>query len=169
MGMTFELCTEGEVYMICQGAGGGYGDVLERDPELVMKDLREDLMSHENAVDIYKVVYDKEQLVVDVEATAELRSAERRARLARSKPYDEFVAEWVTPEPPKHLTYFGSWNDNREIWAQNPAINMTVKMDADKLQGFYMPNPKDLRIAELEGEVGALKSKLEACVSATKK
>jgi hypothetical protein len=32
-----------------------------------------------------------------------------------------------------------------------------------------MPNPKDLRIAELEGEVGALKSKLEACVSATKK
>ncbi|HWY23609.1 MAG TPA: hydantoinase B/oxoprolinase family protein, partial [Nevskia sp.] len=46
MGMTFELCQEGEIYMICQGSGGGYGDVLERDPELVMKDLREDLMSH---------------------------------------------------------------------------------------------------------------------------
>src|SRR3546814_9324409 len=78
MGMTFEICNEGEIYMICQGSGGGYGDVLERDPELVMKDLREDLMSHENAHDIYKVVYDKVNLVVDVEATAELRAAERR-------------------------------------------------------------------------------------------
>ena len=32
MGMGFELADEGEVYMICQGSGGGYGDVLERDP-----------------------------------------------------------------------------------------------------------------------------------------
>src|SRR3546814_10347897 len=100
MGMTFEICNEGEIYMICQGSGGGYGDVLERDPELVMKDLREDLMSHENAHDIYKVVYDQVNLVVDVEATAELRAAERRQRIARGKPYDAFVAEWVTPEPP---------------------------------------------------------------------
>src|SRR3546814_3479600 len=67
MGMTFEICNEGEIYMICQGSGGGYGDVLERDPELVMKDLREDLMSHENAHDIYQVVYDQVNLVVDVE------------------------------------------------------------------------------------------------------
>src|SRR3546814_7281156 len=70
-----------------------------------MKDLREDLMSHENAHDIYKVVYDQVNLVVDVEATAELRAAERRQRIARGKPYDAFVAEWVTPEPPAHLPY----------------------------------------------------------------
>ena len=39
MGMGFELAEEGEVYMICQGTGGGYGDVLERDPEAVMADI----------------------------------------------------------------------------------------------------------------------------------
>src|SRR5439155_6238954 len=33
MGMGFELADEGELYMNCQGSGGGYGDVLERDPE----------------------------------------------------------------------------------------------------------------------------------------
>lgn len=156
MGMTFELCNEGEIYMICQGAGGGYGDVLERDPQAVMKDVSEDLMSHDNARDIYKVVYDEQQLIVDVEATAELRAAERRARIARSKPYDEFVAEWVTPEPPAHLTYFGSWNDNTVIHAQNPAIGLDAKIPADQLQGIYMPNPKDLRIAQLEAELAAI-------------
>src|SRR3546814_17334502 len=79
--------------MICQGSGGGYGDVLERDPELVMKDLREDPMSHENAHDIYKVVYDQVNLVVDVEATAELRAAERRQRTASGNTHADFVAE----------------------------------------------------------------------------
>jgi N-methylhydantoinase B/oxoprolinase/acetone carboxylase alpha subunit len=163
MGMTFELCNEGEIYMICQGSGGGYGDVLERDPELVMKDLREDLMSHENAHDIYKVVYDEDNLVVNVEATAELRAAAHRERIARSKPFDEFVAEWVTPEPPANVPYFGSWNDNTKIYAQNPAINLKVVMDADKLQGVFMPNPKDLQIAGLEAQLAAATAALEAC------
>ena len=82
MGMTFEICNEGEIYMICQGSGGGYGDVLERDPALVMKDLAEDLMSHENARDIYKVVYDEKTLVVDEAATKQLRDEYRQERIA---------------------------------------------------------------------------------------
>ncbi len=159
MGMTFELCNEGEIYMICQGSGGGYGDVLERDPQLVMKDLAEDLISHDNARDIYKVVYDENTLIVDAAATAELRAEYRRQRIARGKPFDEFCKDWVTAEPPQNLPYFGSWNDNSKIYAQNPAINMKVVMDADQMQGVFMPNPKDLRIAELEAQ-------LEACRSA---
>jgi acetone carboxylase alpha subunit len=162
MGMTFELCNEGEIYMICQGSGGGYGDVLEREPQAVMKDLSEDLMSHDIARDIYHVAYDAEQLIVDVEATAELRAAERRSRLARSKPFDEFCNEWVTPEPAAHLTYFGSWSDRAVIHAQNPAIGLSMKMDADKLQGVYMPNPKDLRIAELEAQLEAMQKPARA-------
>ena len=43
-------------------------------------------------------------------------------------------------------------------------VRTRAKMDADKLGGTFMPNPKDLRIAELEGEIGALKSKLEECL-----
>src|SRR3546814_17796025 len=118
-----------------------------------MKDLREDPMSHENAHDIYKVVYDQVNLVVDVEATAELRAAERRQRIARGKPYDAFVAEWVTPEPPAHLPDFGSWTDNTRIYPQNPSITMKVVMDADTLQAVFMPNPQDLQIAGLDAQL----------------
>ncbi|MEF7615093.1 hydantoinase B/oxoprolinase family protein [Aquincola sp. MAHUQ-54] len=156
MGMTFELCNEGEVYMICQGSGGGYGDVLERDPALVAKDLAEDLMSHENALDIYQVVCDPETLVVDEEATIERRAAYRRERIARGVPFDEFCARWVTAEPPAHLPYFGSWDDPRRIYATS--AGQRIVMDADQLQGVYMPDPKDLRIAELESRLAALQA-----------
>ena len=158
MGMTFELCNEGELYMISQGTGGGYGDVLERDPQLVMKDIAEDLISHATARDLYKVVYDEGTLIVDEPATAELRAAERRQRIARGKPFDEFCQSWVTAEPPAHLPYFGSWDDPKVIFATS--AGQRIKMDADKLQGVYMPNPKDLRIAELEGEVERLKAEM---------
>ena len=157
MGMTFELCADGEIYMICQGSGGGYGDVLERDPALVMKDLAEDLMSHENARDIYKVVYDERALVVDEAATQKLRDDYRKQRIARGKPFDEFCKDWVTPEPPAHIPYLGSWQDPKVIYATS--AGQRIKMDADKLQGVYMPHPKDVRIAELEAQLAALKAK----------
>ena len=83
MGMTFEICNEGELYMICQGSGGGYGDVLERDPALVMKDLAEELLSHDIARDIYQVVYDERTLVVDEAATRLKRSEYRALRIRR--------------------------------------------------------------------------------------
>ncbi|MES2681987.1 MAG: hydantoinase B/oxoprolinase family protein [Pseudomonadota bacterium] len=153
MGMTFELCAEGEIYMICQGSGGGYGDVLERDPALVMKDLAEDLISHENARDIYQVVYDEKTLLVDEAATKAQRDAYRQQRIARGKPFDAFCKDWVTPEPPRHLPYFGSWNDNAVIHANNPAVGMFTSMPATQMTGVFMPNPKDLRIAQLEAQL----------------
>lgn len=165
MGMTFELCQEGEIYMICQGTGGGYGDVLERDPALVMKDLAEDLMSHDLARDIYKVVYDEATLIVDVTATEALRESERRARIARGKPFDAFCAEWVTAEPPAHLPYFGSWDDNAVIYATTAGQRIT--MPADRLQGAFMLNPKDVRIMQLEGEVDRLRTELGECRGGT--
>lgn len=159
MGMTFELCNEGEIYMICQGSGGGYGDVLERDPKLVMKDLAEDLMSHENARDIYKVAYDERTLVVDEEATRRLREDYRRERIRRGRPFDEFCKEWVTPEPPQQMPYFGSWNDVNVIYADSAGQRIT--MPANALQGVFMPNPKDVRIAQLEAEVAQLRERLQ--------
>jgi N-methylhydantoinase B/oxoprolinase/acetone carboxylase alpha subunit len=161
MGMTFELCNEGEIYMICQGSGGGYGDVLERDPQLVMKDLQEDLISQDTARDIYKVVFDPATQLVDQAATDALRAAERAARVARGKPFDEFVRDWVTPEPPAHLPYFGSWDDPKVIYATS--AGQRIKMDGDKLQGVFMPNPKDLRIAQLESELESLQAQLDEC------
>src|SRR5450755_799021 len=99
MGMGFELADEGELYMICQGSGGGYGDVLERDPEAVISDLEADYISDQTAREIYFVVYDQVTLAVDVEATNAARDAERAARRERGVPYVEFIGDWVTAEP----------------------------------------------------------------------
>ena len=156
MGMTFELCQEGELYMICQGGGGGgYGDVLERDPALVIKDVREDLISAETARRVYFVVFDEATRVVDTAATDTARAAEHLARIARGTPFDAFVADWVTPEPPAHLPYFGSWDDPARIYAGLPGARVCTT--AAEQTGVMMPNPKDLRIAALEAEVAALK------------
>ncbi|MDB6087895.1 MAG: acetone carboxylase subunit alpha [Gammaproteobacteria bacterium] len=154
MGMTFEICNEGELYMICQGSGGGYGDVLERDPALVMKDLAEDLMSHEIARNIYKVVYDEETLIVDEEATRKCREDYRRERTRRGRPFNEFCQDWVRTEPPAGLPYIGSWSDPAIIYAMSGGQRVTMK--ADQLHGVFMPNPKDVRIAELELQLAQL-------------
>jgi len=161
MGMTFEVCNEGEIYMICQGSGGGYGDVLERDPALVMKDLAEDLMSHDIARDIYQVVYDERTLVVDEAATKQRRDDYRRERLRRGKPFDQFCKDWVTPEPPAQIPYFGSWDNPREIYATT--MGQRVKMPADQLQGAFMLNPKDLQIADLEARLAQAQQQLDDC------
>jgi acetone carboxylase, alpha subunit len=155
-GMTFELCNEGELYMNRQGAGGGYGDVLERDPELVMKDIAEDLMSAAVAQSVYHVVFDEVTLTLDRTATDAARAAERKARIARGKPFDEFCAAWVTPEPPEHIPYFGSWDDPAEIYAGVPGAR--IKTSALQQTGVMMPDPKDVRIAALEAEVAALRA-----------
>lgn len=99
-----------DCWLATSPSGPGYGDVLERDPELVMKDLREDAISHRTARDIYKVVYSEDTLIVDAEATELRRKEERELRLARSRPYDEWEPEWLQKRPPKHLLqYYGFW------------------------------------------------------------
>ncbi|PKO28708.1 MAG: acetone carboxylase subunit alpha [Betaproteobacteria bacterium HGW-Betaproteobacteria-5] len=158
MGMTFELVQPGEVYMICQGGGSGYGDVLLRDPALVAKDLEEELISHETALDIYKVIIDPVTHFVDEIATKELREAERRARIARGKSFDDFIQEWNTAEPPAYLPYFGSWDDRNVIYGVSNG--QRIRMDGDKLNSMFMPNPKDVLIGELQAELSRARLEL---------
>ena len=74
--------------------GAGYGDSLEADPERVVQDLVDGIISEWSLRNIYKVGYDAETLKVDREETAKLRAEERQARLARGKPWAKFQAEW---------------------------------------------------------------------------
>ncbi|MBI4696784.1 MAG: hydantoinase B/oxoprolinase family protein [Gammaproteobacteria bacterium] len=159
-GMPFELAAEGEIYMICQGAGGGYGDVLEREPELVMKDVEENLLSARLAREICCVVFDEETLVVDDAATRAARHAEREARKLRGVPFDAFCAQWVKPAPDPSLPYLGAWGANDGPVIANPPGGVRVVMESDAVQGVMISNPKDRRIAELEAEVAALRTKL---------
>ncbi|WP_227429699.1 hydantoinase B/oxoprolinase family protein [Psychrobacter sp. I-STPA6b] len=164
MGLQFERCQEGELYMISQGSGGGYGDILERDPELVMDDLQLNRISAHTATNIYKVVWDEETFVVDQEATERLRNEERQARLKRGVPYDEFMKTHVKDEPPEDLFYYGSWgqDDDEElyatIWENNKPKRVHGKLN--ELPLVTVPNRHVLRIEELEARVRELEADL---------
>jgi N-methylhydantoinase B len=69
----------GDVVSIRTGAGGGWGDPLERDPVLVLEDVRAELVTREVARDVYGVVLIPDKFEVDDAATATLR-ANRRAQ-----------------------------------------------------------------------------------------
>lgn len=75
------------------GGGGGYGDPLERDPDMVLLDLEEGRISEPVAVHIYGVVIDKDKRVVDAKATRSQRDKVRQSRLycrVRWKKDEEF-------------------------------------------------------------------------------
>jgi N-methylhydantoinase B len=64
----------GDTLQIKTPSGGGYGDPLNRDPEVVLQDVLDELISVETAKDIYGVVLDNE-LKIDVSATSALRKS----------------------------------------------------------------------------------------------
>jgi acetophenone carboxylase len=113
-GMPTETYTEGDLFVHSVGAGGGYGDVLERDPGQVMKDLQEGLITAEVVRKIYRVVFDEQKLQPDDAATLQEREAERKARIARGKPFVEFMVEWLGKKPKTDiLKYYGHWPEPR--------------------------------------------------------
>ncbi|MCK9929589.1 hypothetical protein MXD62_20805 [Frankia sp. Mgl5] len=116
MGLQFELADRGELYMTTQDVGGGYGDVLERDPKLVASDYRDYLVSMNTVREIYHVALNPETAAVDTAA----RKAERAAQLRRGKPHAEFVKDWVTVAPPANVPLFGSWNDPSLLFRGTP-------------------------------------------------
>ena len=72
-----------DVYAVVWTAAGGFGDPMERDPELVFADWQSGAVSGAAARDIYGVVIAGEAL--DAAATAALRKTVRRDRIARAQ------------------------------------------------------------------------------------
>lgn len=109
--------SKGEVITFAFSAGGaGYGDPLERDPEMVINDLKAKIISEWTAKNVYKVKFDPETLKLDKEGTEELRKNEKKARLLRGKPYEEFIKGWVKKRPPEEvLKFYGSWPDAKPV------------------------------------------------------
>jgi len=64
---------QGESFYHRQAGGGGFGSPLERDPQLVADDVRNEKVSHAAADEEYGVVFQGRSLRVDAEATADLR------------------------------------------------------------------------------------------------
>ena len=64
---------EGDVVRIESAGGGGFGDPRERDPERVLRDVVEGLVSPTEAARAYGVVLEADGSAVDLERTASLR------------------------------------------------------------------------------------------------
>lgn len=70
----------GDVYSVVHGGGGGVGDPLLRDPELVRKDVADGYVSSQAGRDLYGVVLGDDG-TVDAEGTQAQRRAIREARI----------------------------------------------------------------------------------------
>ena len=104
------MLKRGDIYVGLTPGGAGYGDVLERDPELVMGDLRQGVISDWTAREICRVAYDGQALIVDLPKTEELRAVARVDRLRRGVPFAQFEASWYQQRPPAEaLEFFGEW------------------------------------------------------------
>ncbi|MDE0031410.1 MAG: hypothetical protein OXU42_18675, partial [Deltaproteobacteria bacterium] len=74
-----DLRTDDVLYMR-MASGGGYGDPLDRDPEAVLRDVVNGIVSAEAAREIYGVALEQPEMRVDVAATQELRARIREQR-----------------------------------------------------------------------------------------
>jgi hypothetical protein len=96
--------------------------VLEREPQAVVDDVRNEIVSEWTASNVYHVAYDVETWTADAEKTQDLRKLEREKRLRLGKRYDEFETEWLKKKPPEgQMAYYGSWPDARMV---NPIIRI---------------------------------------------
>ncbi|MGH9292056.1 MAG: hydantoinase B/oxoprolinase family protein [Acidimicrobiales bacterium] len=109
----------GELLCASTQGGGGYGDVLERDPEAVVDDVRKGVITAWVAEHVYRVSYEPDTFTVDREETARWHEQERATRRARGKPWKEFCEEWAQLRPAEEaLKYYGTWPNaepNREV------------------------------------------------------
>ena len=65
---------QGDVFQLVSGNGGGFGSPLERDPELVMGDWLDDIITLAEARDVYGVAIDPRTRTLSLDETAKLRA-----------------------------------------------------------------------------------------------
>jgi N-methylhydantoinase B len=75
----------GEVWYMRYPGGGGWGDPLDRDPALVVHDVRIGTVSAEAAKAVYGVVLVERMPGFDVESTRQMRDSIRRQRLGSAE------------------------------------------------------------------------------------
>lgn len=82
---------KGDVYRCVSVGGGGYGDPIDRDSELVLKDVKDGKVSLECAGEIYGVIIDPKAFKIDIEETQRQRQALRKRRAHVSQHSDKEI------------------------------------------------------------------------------
>ena len=87
-GITPTSQAKGDVFHCIGMGGGGYGDPIDRDPKLVLRDVINGLVTPHWAAEVYGVVINPEPWIVDAEATKARREAIRVERRTLARPVD---------------------------------------------------------------------------------
>ncbi|MFH1138023.1 MAG: hydantoinase B/oxoprolinase family protein [Pseudomonadota bacterium] len=100
----------GDSFYMGVGGGAGYGDAIERDPALVLKDLKNGRTTIWAVQNIYYVAFDPETMRIDEEGTRKLRNEARERRKKTGRPLEEFEKDWLKKSPPRRiLQYYGGF------------------------------------------------------------
>ena len=84
--------------------------MLERDPRLVIEDMRKRIVSPWAARNVYRIAFNEETLELDYEETKKLREQERKRRKREGRPYHEFMKEWSQKQPREDIIRsYGPW------------------------------------------------------------
>ena len=73
--------SKGDSICIYSSGAGGWGNPLERDPEMVLADVRNGGVSIERAKDVYGVIIDRRTLTVEAKATEQLRASKKDGKV----------------------------------------------------------------------------------------
>jgi len=79
------MLAKGEHFEMQCASGGGYGDPLDRDPAVILRDMREARLDRRSAEDVYGILFLAED-AIDIQATQARRASMRQERLVRAQP-----------------------------------------------------------------------------------
>lgn len=109
-----EVSNKDILYLRSEG-GGGYGDPLDRDPNLVLQDVLLQVVTTEAARARYGVVVDERNGAVDVEATHQQRLALRESRLRKRVDLPSIERQSVARSKYRINEYLQLTPDGREV------------------------------------------------------
>jgi N-methylhydantoinase B len=110
-----------DVMYLRNGGGGGFGDPLDRDPQLVARDVGLGMVSRDAALSVYGVAVNGiDEVEVDEAKTSQQRSAMRRERLGGDPP----VAADARRPPPLSDRPLGGYLQVAEL-ADGPSVQCT--------------------------------------------
>jgi acetone carboxylase alpha subunit len=134
---------DGDIFTHSYNGGGGYGDVLERDPVKTAWDVENGFLTREAADRVFGIVLTDDENgypLADLKATKERRAAMRQARLKTAVP----VAQWIADErqrvarqdfaPEVRKMYASAMKlsprftqEYRDFWRLDPGFTMAVE------------------------------------------
>jgi N-methylhydantoinase B/oxoprolinase/acetone carboxylase alpha subunit len=97
-------CNPGDVLAFVGRGGCGLGDPIERDPEMIVEDLRNKRATLEMSQKVYFVSIDPKTLEVDYKETKKMRDEKRKQRLSQGIPADDYLKAIVEKRAKRQLS-----------------------------------------------------------------